>query len=181
MNFWVNIEAVSARWLAAVKILMRFFLTNWRPTKWLSIELWCFVFIQFRCVNAVLLLLFQLRRILRDTHIFFFIHLLVASIRRWTILSSRLLGDDLILSFGTFLYNFSLISDSGPNMRRPMLTVILHELAVSCYCFGRDGRRALSVTVQIWLDASLLFLFLAEGPWCWWYRLNFISVILFLL
>ena len=59
-----------------------------------------------------------------------------------------------------------MISDSGPNMWRPMLTVILHELAVSCYCFGRDGRRAMSVTVQIRLDASLFFLLLAEGPWC---------------
>ena len=176
----MNIKAISTWRLAAVNILMRFLFTlldivAWISAEWLPIEvLWCFVLGQFRSLNPVLILLFHLCLALCVTMIVFFVHYLVAGICRRSVLSCRL--SDVFRNFLT-----RLLSDRGPNLLRPMLILILHELAVSWYLFGRDGRRVVPMTVQIWLDASLLSLLLAKGSWCWWYRLYPISVILFLL
>ena len=175
----MNIKAIPAWRLAATHILMRFLFTLlgivvWITAEWLPIEvLWCFVFSQLRSLNPVLILLFHLCIALCLTVIVFFVHHLVAGISWRAILSCRLSNFRNLLA--------CLLSHSSPNLRRPLLILILHELAVSWYLFGRDGRRAVPVTVQIWLDASLLSLLLANSPWCWWYRLYPISVILFLL
>ena len=183
MNSGVNIKAVSTRRLAAAHVQMRFFFTllsivTGTAAEWLSVKvLWCFgcfVLGQLRSLNPILILLFQLCITLGVTLTIFLFHNLVASIR-WRAFSNYRLGYDL------FLRNFMLSSDSGPDLLRPMLILILHELAISLHWFRWDGRRAMSMTVQISLDTSLFSLLLAEISWCWWYRFNSFSVILFLL